>query len=86
MRQCCYKKNFNITIYNYIKYKYINTFSEGQIESRLNKLEDTYEKWEKKNFPNKKNKEKASKILENIKQQHKTSDDVENIVKERFLS
>lgn len=61
------------------------TFSESQIVSRVKKLEEIYEQWEEKNFPDAMKKEKARKILENIKLQNKPKN-VEKIVKKRFLS
>ncbi|KAL5240429.1 hypothetical protein ACI65C_007839 [Semiaphis heraclei] len=43
----------------------LQTYAEKQIKTRYEKLNKVYEKWEKKNFPNKKEKANALKIMKN---------------------
>lgn len=61
------------------------TFSEKQVASRVEKLEETYKEWEKTNFPDKKKKENAKKTLDSIKLEKKNKD-VEKFIKKRYLS
>ncbi|XP_025413622.1 uncharacterized protein LOC112685819 [Sipha flava] len=63
----------------------LGKYAERQIVSRVTKLEEIYEHWEKTNFPDKMNAERAKQILEDIKQQNKPKN-VEKVVKNRFLS
>jgi len=42
-----------------------------QINTRYDKLKDIYKKWEKKNFPDKKKKAQALKILEKQEKENK---------------
>lgn len=53
-------------------------FLVRQIDSRFEKLNKIYKKWEKKNFPNKKKKAEALKILNNKEKGNKNNQEKGN--------
>jgi len=53
-------------------------FLVRQIDSRFKKLNKIYKKWEKKNFPDKKNKADALKILKNQERGNKNNQEKGN--------
>ncbi|XP_022182204.1 uncharacterized protein LOC111042019 isoform X2 [Myzus persicae] len=52
-------------------FEILQKYAERQIKTRLEKLKKVYKKWQKQNFPDKKKKSKALKILQKQEKENK---------------
>ncbi|CAH1724094.1 uncharacterized protein LOC114131320 isoform X2 [Aphis gossypii] len=59
-------------------FEVLRKYAVRQIDSRFTKLRKIYKKWEKKNFPDKKKKANALKILKNQEKRNKNNQDKGN--------